>query len=118
MSPRMPIIKRYRNVGIHDFQDRERIETVVRPAIDLVYQMRGAAELYEYATDRRNPPEARLLARAKVEAIHELRATEHGKPRRYRSRHAQGGDVHAGQPDVDVVGILWRRADGAAAIYI
>lgn len=78
MSPRMPVVEKYRAVGIHDFQDREQVETVVKPAIDLVYQMTGAAELYAFATDRREPPEARLLAKAKVEAIHELRASEHG----------------------------------------
>jgi hypothetical protein len=77
MMDRIPIVEKYRGVGVHDFQDRDRIEDVVKPAIDAIHAMNNAADLYQYACDFRHPPEARLFAAAKVRAIFETRAAAH-----------------------------------------
>ena len=61
-TDRMPIVETYRGVGIHDFQDSERIETIVKPAIDYVFKLSDTDALFDYACDRYNPPEARLFA--------------------------------------------------------
>jgi hypothetical protein len=61
-------VELYRGVGIHDCQPRERIETVVKPALDDVFAMSGSDELLAYCGDYTKPPEGRLLAGAKLEA--------------------------------------------------
>ena len=71
---RIPIVETYRGVGIHDQQPRERIDGVVKPAIDRVLGIGDVKRLAEYAADTGNPPEARLLASARVEAMWELAA--------------------------------------------
>src|SRR4051812_26157043 len=73
----MPVAEVYRGVGIHDFQPVERIEHVVKPAIDAVFALSAPAALFAYAGDKNNPPEARLLAAARYRALHEARATSH-----------------------------------------
>lgn len=77
MDARMPIIETYRGVGIHDFQNAERIETVVKPAIDTVFVMSDAKALFVYASDQRNPPEARLFAGDKIHAGHDINSGRH-----------------------------------------
>ena len=67
MKIKIPIVETYRNIGVHDFQDRERIEKVVKPAIDRIYEANGVDFLVSYAGDFRNPAEARLFAAAKYE---------------------------------------------------
>ncbi|MBD8065642.1 hypothetical protein IC608_09150 [Devosia sp. PTR5] len=71
---RIVILETYRGVGIHDQQPRERIEGVVKPAIDRVLGIGDVKRLADYAADTGNPPEARLLASARVEAMWELAA--------------------------------------------
>ena len=71
---RMPTVETYRRVGIHDFQPRERIETVVKSAIDAVYGLGDGPALLAYAREPAHPPEARLLAAARIEAIWQLAA--------------------------------------------
>ncbi|GAB5429687.1 MAG: hypothetical protein Devi2KO_31460 [Devosia indica] len=71
---RIPIVETYRGVGIHDQQPRERIDGVVKPAIDGVLAIGDVKRLAEYAANTGNPPEARLLASARVEAMWELAA--------------------------------------------
>jgi hypothetical protein len=70
----MPVLETYRGVGIHDFQPTERIDTVVKPAIDQVLALDGINELLAIAGDTYRPPEARLLAAAKLKARYELAA--------------------------------------------
>lgn len=70
----MPAGEVYRGVKIHAHQPAERIERIVRPAIDSVYVMTNAVTLADYAADVRQPPEARLFAAARVRAIWELAA--------------------------------------------
>jgi hypothetical protein len=72
----IPIVEVYRGVGVHDEQSPERIENVVKPAIDYVHSVDDLALLADYATDPANPPEARILALAKVEAGWQLAAEE------------------------------------------
>lgn len=72
----IPIIETYRGVGIHDSQPRERIEQRVKPEIDRVLEMGDMAELLQYCGDITKPPEARLLAGAKCEAIFQLAVSE------------------------------------------
>jgi hypothetical protein len=72
----IPIIEIYRGVGIHDLQPRERVERRVKPEIDRVLEMSDMDELVRYCGDVRNPPESRLLAGAKVEAIFDLAVAE------------------------------------------
>jgi hypothetical protein len=76
----IPIVEVYRGIGIENCQPRERIELVVKPAIDLVHAMGGVDELFAYASDPLNPPESRMLAGARAEALWELA----GEERRHR----------------------------------
>jgi hypothetical protein len=64
----IPVVEIYRGVGIEDRQSFERIGLVKRE-IDRVHRMNGADELADYAGDARHPPEARMLAGARVEAL-------------------------------------------------
>ena len=75
----IPVVEIYRGVGIEDRQSFERIG-LVKPEIDRVHRMNGADELADYAGDARHPPEARMLAGARVEALCEL-AAEERRPR-------------------------------------
>jgi hypothetical protein len=76
----MPIIETYRGVGIHDFQSRERIETVVKPEIDRVHAMSDSDELAAVLDSARWSPEAHILAGSKIIAISE-RAADKRLPR-------------------------------------
>ena len=71
----IPVVEVYRGVGIEDQQPPERVE-LVKCAIDHVHRMSGADELVDYADDARHPPEARMLAGARAEALWELAAEE------------------------------------------
>jgi hypothetical protein len=71
---RIPTVETYRGVGIHAFQPADRIRHVVKPAIDAVYGMSDAGSLAAYVEDPTLPPEARLLAAARCEALWELAA--------------------------------------------
>ena len=71
----IPVVEMYRGVGIEDQQSFERIG-LVKPEIDRVHRMSGADELADYAGDARHPPEARMLAGARAEALCELAAEE------------------------------------------
>lgn len=70
----MPTVEEHRGVSIHDFQPAERIEAVVKPAIDAVFGLGGGLALLAYARNAQHPPEARLLAAARIEAIWQLAA--------------------------------------------
>ncbi|KQT53677.1 hypothetical protein ASG43_17730 [Aureimonas sp. Leaf454] len=70
----MPIVETYRGIGIHDFQPPDRIQNVIKPAIDAVYGLSDPLKLVAFAKDSRQPPEARLFAAARCEAIWELAA--------------------------------------------
>ncbi|KQS66492.1 hypothetical protein ASG32_30675 [Methylobacterium sp. Leaf361] len=70
----LPVAGNHRGVSLFADQPAERIEGVVRPAIDHVFGMTSPGDLVEYAGDARHPPEARLLAAARVEAFWELAA--------------------------------------------
>lgn len=70
----IPIVETYRGVGIHNCQSRDRIEAVVKPEIDGVIATTSAAELLGYICDVFKPPEARLLAGAKLEATYQIAA--------------------------------------------
>ena len=74
MSDRIPTDGSYRGVPLHAGQSAERIETVVKPAIDHVSDLSEAIALADYAAEPANPPEARLFAAARVEAIWTLAA--------------------------------------------
>jgi hypothetical protein len=75
----MPIIEVYRGIGIHDFQDVSRISEVVKPAIDHVFNITQPHDLIDYAGNALNPPEARLFAADRYQAIYDVRAEQHGK---------------------------------------
>ncbi len=70
----IPIVETYRGIGIHDFQPASRIEHVVKPEIDRVYLMTDARELFDYAGDDCKPPEARVFAGQKCQALWEIAA--------------------------------------------
>jgi len=80
LRERFPIVETYRGVGIHDFQDAERIQSVVKPAIDSVHAISNIGALLQYAQSPTKPAEARLLPAAKLEAMFEL-AAEHREVR-------------------------------------
>lgn len=71
---RLPTAETYRGVKIFGLQPLGRIETVVKPAVDTVYLITDARILVDYAADASHPPEARLFAAARVEAIWQLAA--------------------------------------------
>jgi hypothetical protein len=77
MTDRMPTIGTYRGAPLHDFQSLCRIEDVVKPGIDAVHATSNVANLYDFACDYWNSPEARLFAAAKVRAIFGTRAAAH-----------------------------------------
>ena len=73
----IPIVEKYRGVGIHDCQTRERIDTVVRPAIAAVFEISAPDMLFVYLQSAGNPPEARLFALAKLTALGEAQRAGH-----------------------------------------
>jgi hypothetical protein len=75
----IPVVEIYRGVGIEDQQPPERIK-FVKSEIDRIHRMSGADELFAYASDPLNPPEPRMLAGARAEALCEL-AAEERRPR-------------------------------------
>ena len=79
-SNRIPIVEVYRGVGIHDQQPADRIERIVKPEIDAVYDMRDLEALYEFTGDVARCPEARLFSAAKIEALWQ-QATEERRQR-------------------------------------
>ncbi|MBR1154182.1 hypothetical protein [Bradyrhizobium sp. JYMT SZCCT0428] len=70
-ADQIPIIGHYRGVALHDQQSPERLEAV-RHAIDRVYDQHDLDRLLQIAGDPIWPPEARLFAAAKLEAIFEI----------------------------------------------
>lgn len=70
----MPTAEHYRGVKIFGLQSAERIEAVVKPAVDAVFLIADAQALVAYAADAQNPPEARLFAAARCEALWQLAA--------------------------------------------
>jgi hypothetical protein len=82
----MPVIEVYRGVGIHDFQDRHRIETIVKPEIDATFAISNPEQLMRYAGDIRNSPESRLFAGDKYIALAESRVAAHDHRLRNRER--------------------------------
>lgn len=71
---RIPTNGQHKGVPLHDCQDEARL-TVVRREIDTVLEINDAILLLEIAPDATWSPEARLLAAARLRAMHEL-ATE------------------------------------------
>lgn len=76
MSDSIQHVEIYRGVGIHDCQPPARIKAVVKPAIDLVFALTDAGEMFTYAGAPANPPEARLLAAAMAKALHQIAAED------------------------------------------
>jgi hypothetical protein len=74
----IPVVEVYRGVGLHDQQSPERLDAV-RQAIDLVFAEHDFVRLLELADDASRPPEARLLAAAKLQAAHELAVQDREK---------------------------------------
>ncbi len=75
-SDTIPIVEIYRGVGIHADQSTVRIDGKVKPEIDRVLAMENLEKLSEYCRDITRPPEARLLAAAKCEAIFQIAVSE------------------------------------------
>ena len=69
----IPVVEMYRGVGLHDQQPPERLE-LVRREIDLVWAMTKPRDLFAFACNERNAPEARLFAEALCESVHVLAA--------------------------------------------
>ncbi|MDO8398909.1 MAG: hypothetical protein Q7T45_13920 [Bradyrhizobium sp.] len=92
----IPIVARHRGVGIHDMQSAERIE-VVKRAIDNVYDEHDWDRLIAIAGDVTWPPEARLFASAKLEAVFQIATDE----RRVRPPEIDLARIHASVPALD-----------------
>ena len=69
-NDRIPFAETYKGVGIHIFQSQIRIAEV-RAAIDAVYAINDMQALFDYAHNEPTPPEARLLASWRCEAMWE-----------------------------------------------
>ena len=76
MSDKIPIITRYRGVGIFDCQSADRIKSIVEPEIDYIHSLSDLAQLIAFADDPANSPESRLFAAAKLRAVWEIAADE------------------------------------------
>jgi hypothetical protein len=76
MNNEMGVIETYRGCPIHDCQPQERIDAVVKPEIDEVIATSDSAALMRWCGDVSKSPESRLLAAAKLEAGHQIAATE------------------------------------------
>ena len=76
MSDNIPIVETYRGVGIHDAQPAERINAIVKPAIDHAMALTDLDALADFAGDITRAPEARLLAAAKCDAIFRIAVEE------------------------------------------
>jgi hypothetical protein len=63
----MPNVATYKNIRIHAFQSRERIENVVCPEIDAVLAMTRPGDLFDFCKNQSRSPEARLLAYERLE---------------------------------------------------
>lgn len=74
-ADRIPICGYYRNVPMHDRQDEARL-AVVRREIDAVLDLSGLKLLVEICPDQRWSPEARLLAAARLKAMHQIAAED------------------------------------------
>lgn len=74
-ADQIPTVETYRGVGLHDQQSPARLETV-RQAIDGVFAMADSHQLLAVAKEPVWPPEARLLAAAKLEAMMQIAADE------------------------------------------
>jgi hypothetical protein len=75
-NERIPAVAVYRGIEVHDCQSVERIERVIKPEIDLVYDTAYIERLAEIAADPGFSPESRLLSAAKCQAAWEVAATE------------------------------------------
>jgi hypothetical protein len=71
----IPVAATHRGVRLQDLQSAERLD-VARRAIDDVFEQVDIGELSGIAGDPRWPPEARLFAAAKLEAMMEIAADE------------------------------------------
>ncbi|UFX41712.1 hypothetical protein HAP47_0020590 [Bradyrhizobium sp. 41S5] len=71
----IPVVATYRGVGLHDQQSPKRLD-VVRAAIDDVFEQTNIDRLFQVARDACWPPEARLLAAAKLEAMVDIAVDE------------------------------------------
>ncbi len=95
----IPSVEVYRGVAIEDMQPRQRIERHVKPEIDRVFEMDSPRALFAYCGDVTKPPEARRLAAAKCQAMHEAAAEgRRAGPRlnmeKLKARIAGLGSVH------------------------
>ena len=75
MNDKIAIVATHRGVGLHDQQSPARLE-IVRRALDDVFDVVDIPRLMRISGDPRWPPEARLLAAAKLEAMLEIAADE------------------------------------------
>jgi hypothetical protein len=71
----IPVTEYYRGVGLHDQQPPERLD-IVRRAIDRVFDQHDLDRLLAIAGDPVWPPEARLFAEAKLEAVYQIAVDE------------------------------------------
>lgn len=72
----IPIVERYRQVGLHDQQDEARL-AIVRAEIDAVFNMAGQIrDLVDWVANRSKAPESRLLAGALLRAEYDLATDE------------------------------------------
>jgi hypothetical protein len=69
----IPVVEFYRGIGLHDHQPEARL-AIVRAEIDKVFVIEDPQGLFAIAADFTWSPEARLLAAARLRAIHKLNA--------------------------------------------
>ncbi|HUK07782.1 MAG TPA: hypothetical protein VLX09_07955 [Stellaceae bacterium] len=72
----IPVAEIYRGCPVHNAQSPQRIAEVVRPAINFVHETTDLDVLTAYCADHTRPPEARLLAAARIEATYLLAVEE------------------------------------------
>lgn len=70
----IPTVGHHRGVPLHDCQPRERIEGIVKPEIDTVYDMEDPQQLFAWCGDPWRSPESRLFAAAKLNAFLDITA--------------------------------------------
>jgi hypothetical protein len=73
----MPTDGQHHGVPFHSFQSADRIEAVVKPAMDRVLEITEPVQLFAVAGDLGQPPECRMLAHALYQAQAEQRSQAH-----------------------------------------
>jgi hypothetical protein len=80
-TPMISSVEIYRGGPVRNAQSQQRIDEIVKPQIDQVFETTDISALVAWCDDVTKSPESRLVAPAVLEAMHELAVAERwGRP--------------------------------------